>query len=220
MKQEKDKRTPPARERKSKTSLTTMSPVEQSSQVLSSRKNTQHHRKSSDERFGASEEGRSITTRVMNGLRENQRRHHLTHQTNVAEKTNKARTILQTMEEYNSRHDDNQRRYRKQQQKQQQQQRTHKLQQSNKEAVQRRMEAISESHEKKMIPTPMLKFSKSVDIEVEAFTRRLMKSQSESPDQKMKIVLPKGALQKMKRFSLENRSQGKGASGSNADAKE
>jgi hypothetical protein len=57
---------------------------------------------------------------------------------------------------------------------------------------------------KKIVPSNVLKFSRSVDLEVENFTKRLMKSQSESPDTKIKLKLPKGAFEKMKRFSLRS----------------
>ena len=50
----------------------------------------------------------------------------------------------------------------------------------------------------------LFKFSHSVDLEVENFSKRLMKSQSESPDTKIKLKLPKGALEKMKRISLKS----------------
>ena len=60
-----------------------------------------------------------------------------------------------------------------------------------------RKSEISRGHDK------LHKFSQSVDLEVENFTKRLMKNQSESPDIKIKLKLPKGALEKMKRFSLK-----------------
>jgi len=56
---------------------------------------------------------------------------------------------------------------------------------------------------------PKLEFSKSVDKEVEAFSERLMKSQTCSPDQKLKITLPKGALEKMKVISIGHRRNSK-----------
>lgn len=57
----------------------------------------------------------------------------------------------------------------------------------------------------RLFERPSLRFSKSVDREVEAFSKRLMKSQTQSPDQKMKLTLPKGALDKMKILSIGNR---------------
>lgn len=197
LKREKAKRTPPARERKNKRrGLNSVSPVMNG--VATER--VKRKISNSSDTFIV-EEGRSVAR--TGGLRDNQRRRRRSHS------GGRSKTILQTMEEFSNTNRQSKRlnantiigtvNSTTNQGRELVLVRNEGKRDTNRDTSRER------SEDAEVEKVPMLKFSKSIDIEVEAFTKRLMKSQTESPDQKMKIILPKGALEKMKRFSLENR---------------